>query len=152
MADDGSAQMASEWPVAKFFFKVLIDSTEMSFREVSGLDVESQNIEYRHANTPQFSTIKMPGIAKIGNITMKKGVFKSDNKFWEWYNQIKLNTINRVPVTIMLVDETGNSTMTWKLLNAWPTKITATDMQSDGNEQAIESIEIAHEGISIENT
>jgi len=151
MADDGSAQSMSEWPVAKFYFKVIFDSTEMSFQEVSGLDAESENIEYRHGNAPQFSTIKMPGIAKYGNITMKKGVFKSDNRFWDWYNQIKLNTIKRVPVTIILLDETGNPTMTWTLVNAWPTKITATDMLSNSNEQAVESIEIAHEGISIEN-
>jgi phage tail-like protein len=151
MADDGSAQSTSAWPVAKFYFQVIWDSTEIAFQEVSGLDAETQIIEYRHGNSPVFSTVTMPGIAKYGNITMKKGVFKSDNKFWEWYNQVKLNTIKRVPVTISLLDEAGAPTITWKLSNAWPTKITATDMQAVGNEPGIETIEIAHEGIIIEN-
>lgn len=151
MADDGSAQSTSIWPIPKFHFQVKWDSEVMSFQEVSGLDIESQPIEYRAGDSPEFSTIKMPGIKKSSNVTMKKGVFKSDNKFWDWFNQIKMNTIKRIPVTISLLDEEGSPTMVWTLANAFPTKITGTDMKSDGNEVAIESIEIAHEGITIEN-
>ena len=151
MADDGSAQSTSLWPMPKFYFKVIIDTFEISFQEVSGLDVEAQAIEYRHGDSKEFSTINMPGIKKTGNVTMKKGVFVSDNNFWDWSNQIKMNTIKRVPVTIILLDEAGNPAMTWKLINAWPTKITSTDIKSAGNEVAFETIEIAHEGLTIEN-
>lgn len=93
----------------------------------------------------------MPGIKKYGNVTLKKGVFKGDNKFWDWFNAIKMNTINREDVTIKLLDEEGNPTMVWSLKNAWPTKITGTDMKSDGNEVAVETLEIAHEGLTIDN-
>jgi len=151
MADDGSAQSTSLWPIPKFHFQVKWDSEVMSFQEVSGLDIESQPIEYRSGDSPVFSTIKMPGIQKTGNVTMKKGVFKSDNKFWDWFNQIKMNTIARKPVTISLLDETGAPTMVWTLENAWPSKITGTDLKSDGNEAAIETIEIVHEGLTIDN-
>jgi phage tail-like protein len=152
MADDGSAQSTSVWPLPKFHFQVKWDSEVLSFQEVSGLDIEAQPIEYRHGDSPEFSTIKMPGIKKSGNVTMKKGVFKSDNKFWAWFNQIKMNTVKRIPVTISLLDESGAPTMVWSLANAWPTKITGTDLKSDGNEVAIESIEIAHEGITISSS
>ena len=151
MADDGSAQSTTVWPLPKFYFQVKWDSEVMSFQEVSGLDIEAQPIGYRHGDSPEFSTINMPGIKKFGNITMKKGVFKSDNKFWDWFNQIKMNTIKRVPVTISLLDEAGSPTMVWTLANAWPTKISGTDLKSDGNEVAIESIEISHEGLTIDN-
>ena len=151
MADDGSAQSTSVWPLPKFHFQVKWDSEVMSFQEVSGLDTESQPIEYRHGDSPEFSPIKMPGLKKTGNVTMKKGVFKSDNKFWDWFNKIKMNTIKRVPLTISLLDESGSPTMVWTLANAWPTKITGTDLKSDGNETAIESIEIVHEGLTIAN-
>ena len=151
MADDGSAQSTSVWPLPKFYFEVKWDAEVMSFQEVSGLDTETQAIEYRHGDSPVFSTLKMPGIKKFGNVTMKKGVFKSDNKFWDWYNEIKMNTIKRVPVTISLLDEAGAPTMVWTLENAWPTKISGTDLKAEGNEVAIESIEIAHEGITIAN-
>ena len=141
----------SVWPLPKFYFVVKIDKQEVPFREVSGLNVETTPIEYRHGNSPNFSTIKMPGIRKYGNVTLKKGVFKSDNDFWLWFNQIKLNTIERKPITIQLLDEAGAATMTWTLLNAFPTKITGTDLKSDGNEVAVETIEIAHEGFTISN-
>ncbi len=149
MADDGSAQSGTVWPMPKFHFKVTWDGNDMSFQEVTGLETETQIIEYRHGDSPVFSTIKMPGIAKFGNITMKKGVFTGDNKFWDWYSQIKMNTIKRVPVVVNLCDETGAPQMTWTLANCWPTKITGTDLKSDANEVAIESIEIVHEGITI---
>ncbi len=152
MADDGSAQSTNVWPIPKFYFEVKWDSEVMAFQEVSGLDAEAQPIEYRSGDNPEFSVIKMPGIKKYGNVTMKKGVFKSDNKFWDWFKQIKMNTIKRIPVTISLLDEAGAPTMVWTLANAWPTKVTGTDLKSDGNEVAIETIEVAHEGITIDNS
>ena len=151
MADDGSKQSESVWPLPKFYFEVKWDANVMAFQEVSGLDVEAQIIEYRAGNSKVFSTVKMPGLKKYGNITMKKGVFTKDNKFWAWLDQIKLNIIKRIPVTISLLDENGAPTMVWTLTNAWPTKITGTDLKADGNEVAVESIEIAHEGLTIKN-
>jgi len=152
MADDGSAQSTTVWPMPKFYFQVKWDSQVMRFQEVSGLDIQSEEIKYRHGDSPEFSVIKMPGMKKVGNITMKKGVFKGDNKFWDWFKQIKMNTIKRLPVTISLLDEGGKATMGWTLTNAWPTKITGTDLKSEGNEVAIESIEIVHEGLTIANS
>lgn len=153
MADDGSKQSENLWPIPKFYFTVnLGEGVENArFQEVSGLDVEAQVIEYRHGDSPVFSSQKMPGLAKVGNVTLKKGIFAKDNQFFDWYNTVKMNTLKRVPVTIKLLDEKGNATMTWTLQNAWPTKITGTDLKSDGNEVAVETIEIAHEGLKIEN-
>jgi phage tail-like protein len=151
MADDGSNQSGAAWPMPKFQFEVKWDDKVMSFQEVSGLDIEAQAIEYRHGDSKVFSTIKMPGIKKFSNITMKKGVFANDSNFSDWLNQIKMNTIKRTTMTISLLDEQGKPTMVWTLTNAWPTKITGTDLKSDGNEAAIETLEIAHEGLTIAN-
>lgn len=149
---DGSAQ-DNLWPLPKFYFTVSLGSQDNTvfFQEVSGLETETQPIEYRHGDSKLFSTIKMPGIAKIGNITLKKGVFVNDNNFWKWYDAIKMNTIKRETVTIQLLDERGSPTFTWTLNNAWPTKITATDMKADANEVAVETLEFSHEGLTIKN-
>ncbi|PRY90718.1 MULTISPECIES: phage tail protein [Mongoliibacter] len=147
----GEAQ-DSNWPLPKFYFSVDWGSTtDIPFQEVSGLEIEAQPIEYRHGNSPVFSTINMPGIIKNSHVTMKKGVFVNDNAFWDWYNQIKMNTIERQNVVIKLLDESGSPTMTWTLNNAWPSKISSTDLKSDANEVAVESIEISHEGLTITN-
>jgi phage tail-like protein len=62
-----------------------------------------------------------------------------------------MNTIKRKAVTISLLDEAGSPTMVWTLANAWPTKISGTDLKADGNEVAVETIVIAHEGLTIAN-
>jgi len=140
------------WPLPKFFFSVdITDVGKISFQEVSGLDTEAQPIEYRAGDGKPWSVIKMPGLIKTSNVTLKKGVFVGDNKFWDWFNQIQLNTIKRQSVTISLLDQEAKPTMVWKLANAWPTKITGTDLKSDGNEVAVETLEIAHEKLTIEN-
>ena len=152
MADEnGAAQSASVWPMPKFHFKVMWNDAKMSFQEVSGLDAQSEEIKYRSGDSSVFSVVKMPGLIKYGNVTMKKGIFKGDNNFWKWFEKIKMNTIERTTVTISLLDEQDKETMVWTLKNAWPTKITGTDLKAEGNEVAIESIEIVHEGLTITN-
>lgn len=141
------------WPLPKFHFEVDL-GTELkgvAFQEVSGMDVEVQIIEYRHSNSKLYSVEKMPGIAKYGNITMKRGIFVNDNNFWKWHAEIKMNTIKRRTVLIKLLDENAKVTMQWQLNNAWPTKISSTDLKSDGNEVAIDTLEIAHEQLIITN-
>lgn len=148
----GQAQ-DTNWPLPKFYFKVSLGSPDstVSFQEVSGLETETQAIEYRHGDSKTFSVIKMPGIAKFGNVTLKKGIFTKDNNFFKWYSAIKMNTIRRETITIQLLDEQGSPTMTWTLTNAWPTKVKGTDLKSDANEVALESMELAFERLTVAN-
>ncbi|PVX44364.1 phage tail-like protein [Flavobacterium sp. 103] len=143
----------TSWPMPKFRFEVDFGTelAKVAFQEVTGMDVENQIIEYRKNDSPLFSVEKMPGIIKYGNITMKRGLFVNDNTFWNWHQQVVMNTIKRRTIVIKLLDENGNVTMQWTLNNAWPTKITSTDLKSDGNEVAIDMIEIAHEQLIISN-
>lgn len=149
MADERSTEAGSVWPQPKFYFRVQWGAETLSFQEVSGLDVETQPIEYRHGDGPKFSAINMPSIKKVGKITMKKGVFNLNSNIWDWIDQIKMNAIERRAVMITLLDESGTPAMIWTLANAWPTKVSGTDLKSDGSEIAIESIEFAHEGVTI---
>lgn len=149
MADDGSAQSAATWPLVKFSFQVKWDDAEFIFQEVTGLSSETQVIEYRGGSSPVYSTVKMPGIQKFSNVTLKKGMFKGDKNLWDKYNLIKMNTYKRATITISLLDESQAVAMSWTLTNAFPTKITVTDMKSDGSEIAVESLELAHEGLKI---
>ena len=138
------------WPLPKFYFMVDWGSTtNIPFQEVSGLESETEPLEYMHDNNKVFSKINMPGMVKNSKVTMKKGVFANYNTFWDWYAKIKMNTIERQNVVIKLLDEGGQPAMVWTLLNAWPTKISSTDLKSEATEVAVESIDIMHEGLTI---
>ena len=87
---------------------------------------------------------------KFGNLTLKRGTFASDKDYFNWWNTVKLNTIERRDMTISLLNENHEPSVTWKVKNAWPTKVQSTDLKSDGNEVAIETMEVVHEGLTVE--
>jgi len=144
--------MATKYPYVVFSFRVQIDAKELAFTEASGLTTETQVIEHRSGNDKVFSSVKMPGIPKFGNVTLKRGMANEDNiKFlYEWYSQIALNTVPRKTINISMLGASGDPVVTWKILNAWPVKIEGPGFKSTGNEVAIESVELAHEGIEVE--
>ncbi|MBL7731668.1 MAG: phage tail protein [Chitinophagaceae bacterium] len=140
----------ANYPLPAFHFRVDWGGSTITFSEVSGLNIENQVIEYRDGASPEFSMRKMPGLQKFGNITMKRGIFKGDNEYYEWLNTIKMNTIERRDVTISLLDEEHNPVMKWKAKSCFPSKVEGASLKASGNEVAIESMEVAHEGLTIE--
>ena len=138
-----------EYPIPKFHFSVDWGGTRIGFTEVSGLDVQIDVIEYREGNSPEYHKIKMPGMHKFSNITLKRGSFKGDNQYFEWLNTVRLNKIERRDVTITLLNENHEPVITWQVKKAWPIKVQSTDLKADGNEVAIETLELAHEGLTM---
>lgn len=147
---DGSSQGAP-WPLPKFYFTVEIEGIGTTgFQAVEGLEAEVSIIEYRHSNSPEFSKIKMPGMKSYTNVTLKKGVFAGDSDVYDWFASIAMNTIARKTVIIKLLDETGAPALTWTLNNAFPVKITPSELNSeDDGEPAIEEVEIAFESFTM---
>ena len=140
----------ANYPLPKFHYQVEWGGSRIGFSEVTGLTVETEVIEYREGSNREYSKLKMPGMQKFGNITLKRGTFQSDNQFFEWWRTVSLNTIERRDVTISLLNEKHEPVMVWKVKNAWPVKVQSADLKSDANEVAIETMELAHEGLSIE--
>jgi phage tail-like protein len=141
----------ADYPLPVFHFQVQWGGTNLGFAEVGGLNIEVQMIEYRDGLSPEYSTVKMPGMPKYANITLKRGVLPADNEFFDWLNTIKLNKSERRDIIISLLNENHTPVMTWKAVNAFPVKVEGPALKATGNEVAIESIEIAHEGLTIEN-
>jgi phage tail-like protein len=141
----------SEYPVPKFHFQVDWGGTKIGFTEVTGLEVTTEKIEYRDGASPEYSKISMPGMQTYGDLTLKRGVFSGDNEFYAWWNTVALNTIERRDITISLLNENHEPVVVWKVKNAWPTKVTSTDLNSTGNEVAVETLVLTHEGLTMEN-
>ncbi len=139
----------TKYPLPSFHFRVEWSGKELGFQEVNGLSVETQVLEYRDGLSPDYSTLKMPGQQKYGNITLKRGVMANDNEFFDWWNTHLLNTIERRDITISLLNEKHEPVIAWKVRNAFPTKVSNGDLKSQANEVSIESVELAHEGITV---
>lgn len=141
------------YPLSKFHFKVVwngeIDQ-DLRFTEVSGLTKENEMIEYRDGFSFETSSTKMPGREKFSNVTLKRGTFKGNKSFYEWYDTIEFNEVVRRDVDIVLLDNKHMPVIQWTLKNAWCLKIEATDLKAEGNEVAIESMEVVHEGLSVD--
>lgn len=141
----------ANYPLPKFHFLIEWGGTKIGFSEASGLEVTTELIEYRDGSSPEYSKIKMPGMQSFSNITLKRGIFQGDNEFYDWWNTVALNTIERRDLIISLLNESHEPVVVWKVKNAWPLKVQSTDLNATGNETAIETMEIAHEGLTIQN-
>jgi phage tail-like protein len=140
----------ANYPLPKFHFQVQWGGERVGFTEVTGLDIQIEAIEYREGSSPEYSKIKMPGLHKFSNLTLKRGTIKSDSDFYKWINTTSLTKVERRDIIISLLDETHAPVMTWKAINAFVIKLQASDLKSDGNEVAIETLEVAHEGLNIQ--
>ena len=143
--------MAEIYPLPVFHFVVQWGGIRIGFSEVSGLTQEVQAIEYRDGSFPEYSTIKMPGLKKYSNVTLKRGIVAGDNEFFTWLNTVKMNTVERRDLVISLLNEEHEPVMNWKIHNAFPVKVEGPGLKASGNEVAIESIELAHEGLELQN-
>ncbi len=140
----------ANYPLPKFHFRVEWGGSKIGFTEVTGLNIENELIEYRDGSSPEYHKIKMPGLQKFGNITLKRGMFNGDNEFFQWLNTVSLSNVERRDVSIALLNENHEPVYIWRVKNAFPVKVVAPDLKSDANEVAVETIEIAHEGLIIE--
>jgi len=78
-------------------------------------------------------------------------VVKADNEFFGWLSTVKLNTVDRRDLIVSLLNEDHQPVMVWKVHNAFPVKVEGPQLKAAGNEVAIESIEVAHEGLELQN-
>lgn len=149
MADDPK----KNYPLPKFHFQLDWGGTRVGFTEVTGLDFETEVIKYREGSDPKYVEKVQPGMRKYANITLKRGTFLGDFEFFqEWKKAIMFQEGKkkfRRDVTIKLLNEEHKPIISWTLENAWPSKIQSTDLKADGNEVAIETMELVHEGLAI---
>jgi phage tail-like protein len=125
------------------------DQTIAAFSEASGLNAEGDSVDYREGNFPENHVRKLVGLRKFSNITLKRGYTRND-KLWQWYVNIAAGTPDRRDGMIILRDEAHNPVLRWRIRAAWVNKIEGPSLKAAGNEVALESVELCHEGLSIE--
>ena len=133
-------------PYKVFKFRVEIDGlTSAAFSEVSGLDSETAVIEYRTGSEPN-SVRKLPGLTKYPNIVLKRGITR-DAELSDWRQRIVEGNIDRRNGSIVLQDDSGADQVRWIFRDGWPCKLQGPHLNAHGNDIAIETLEISHEGL-----
>ena len=136
------------YPQAKFRYKVEIDGLEAGgFSEATGFDASIDVIEYREGDMTAETPMKIAGLKKYGNITLKQGLTDS-RVMYDWLAAGVNGEVQGKTLTLTLLNDTQAPAASWQIINAWPTKYTAPDFNATASEIAIESIEIAHEGMT----
>ncbi|HWR60831.1 MAG TPA: phage tail protein [Clostridia bacterium] len=134
-------------PYRNFRFRVEVEGIQQAgFREVSGFDASLDVVEYREGNEV-ITTRKLPGLVKYSNITLKWGVTDSMDMY-KWIEDCISGNVERKTVTIIAIDEEGGDVATWQVIEAWPVKYSAADFNATASEVAIETLELAHEGMT----
>jgi phage tail-like protein len=141
------------YPLPKFHFQVEWGGTRMGFTEISGLDFETEVIEYREGSSKKYNKTKQPGLTKYSDITLKRGTFLGDFEFFELWRKAMMFQEGkekfRRDITIKLLDEEHTPIISWSVVNAWPRKVQYGDLKADANEILIETMVLVHEGLSI---
>jgi len=134
-------------PFKAFNFLVEIEGiTQAAFSEASGLESETAVIEYRVGGEKVNWVRKLPGLTKFGNIVLRRGVTQ-DAELWNWRKSIVEGNVDRRNGTIVLLDDKRNEVVRWNFWNGWICKWEGPTLNAKANEVAIETIEIAHEGL-----
>jgi phage tail-like protein len=137
-------------PFRSFNFELVIDNIPSgAFSECSGLTAEGDAVDYREGTDRQPNVRKLIGLRKYANLVLKRG-YTQDTSLWTWYGNIRDGLADRRNVTINLLNEQRTPVLRWHAERAWINKIEGPAFKASGNEVAIESVEIVHEGLTIE--
>jgi phage tail-like protein len=132
-------------PIPNFNFHVVIDGiTRAAFQQVSGFDSTIDVIEHREGGD-NLTPRKLPGMTRYSNIVLKWGL-TDDVQLYEWHLEAAKGNVQRKNGSILLLDRDGATKAQWDFFAAWPTKWDGPDFNAEGNDVAIETLELAHEG------
>ena len=134
-------------PYQAYRFRIEIQGIQRGgFREASGLDATNDVVEYREGNEPDGTVHKLSGLTKYSNITLKGGI-TDDHTFYDWKQTTVKGKTERKTGSIILLNDAGEEKMRWNFSRGWITKWSGPTFNATSNDVAIESIEIAHEGV-----
>ncbi len=137
-------------PYRAFNFVLEIDGIPKgAFSEVSGLATEIDSVDYREGTDKQPIARKLAGQAKTTNIVCRRG-YTVDKSLWQWYVNVFNGQPDRRNVTIVLMNERREQVLRWNAENAWIHKIEGPALKASGNDVAMESMELVHEGLTLE--
>jgi phage tail-like protein len=134
-----------------FSFVLEVGGVEMaSFRKCSGVETETEIIEYKEMTKEGKMIIrKVPGVMKWSDINLERRI-DSSSQLWDWKKQVEDGDIDaaRRDGSIVIKDSKKKEVARWNFVAGWPSKWTSAEFDASGNEVATEKISITHEGLT----
>jgi phage tail-like protein len=121
---------------------------QAGFSQCTIPETSTEPIEYREGN--EAPTVrKLGSLVSYGNLTLQWGTTPDSTELFEWRQLVEQGNLDeaRRNIAVIVLDEEGEAGARWEFRNAWPQQYDAPDLDASGNEVAIESMEIAHEGM-----
>lgn len=144
------------YPLPVYNYKVEIDGEAIAFSEVSGLSIGFETTTYKESPTESGkvgpNVFRMPGQPTQASVSLKKGLVRGGSiaALYGWINTTRINQIRKKDIIVRLMDETGAAVISWKVINAFPTKLDAPTFDANSNDVAVESMELVADAIMIE--
>lgn len=151
-------EIKAVYPLPVYNYKVEIAGTAVAFSEVSGLGISYDVSTYKESPIESGAAgprvMRMPAQATDVKITLKKGVVRgaSVGTLFKWINTTQINQTDKKDIYVRLCDEKGDAVISWKVINAFPTKLTAPTFDAKSNDAAIETMELVGDGVVIEES
>lgn len=136
-------------PLQSFTFLVDANGLEGYFTSIDGLGSENEVAVGKYIVKGKEVQAKSPGRLTWGDVTLKRGI-TDDLGFWDWRQMVVDGNVTgaRKNCSITMLSRDGKPVVTWNLVNAWPSKVSALSISSDSNDFTIEELTLAHEGIN----
>lgn len=138
-------------PLPNYHFDVQFGGVSLRFTEVTGLDIQVEVIDFRDGVSPEYSNRKMPGQHRYSNLILKRGIVTGDTDFFDWMKTVQAGLPERRDIQVRLLNEEHNPVYVWKIRNAFPVKYSGPHFNSKSSEVAIETLEIAYDGMDVES-
>lgn len=128
-----------------------VNDFKAGFQEVAGLGMEIHVAEYRAGNDPENGPLKITGLTKTNDVTLKRGVIADITTLYSWIDNVRNGSQDELrTVRVQLMDDTGKTVVQqWALTNARPIKYTAPAFNGKATDVAIEELVLAAEKIQV---
>jgi phage tail-like protein len=148
--NDRSIDMAAQYPHPAFHFLVEAGFSRVGFARVLLPRLEREVIRYREGGSPEGTSLTMPGLLKMGDCVLERGVVPADNEFFQWLNTALVGMVERRDVVIKLLDAQHQPVMTWHLRNCFPSVLDWSVLDAQQSSVLIETLHLVAQSVQVE--
>lgn len=142
--------MAVPYPQPAFHFQVEAGFSRIGFARVRLPRLEREVLRYRDGASKEETALAMPGLLKLGECVLERGVVPADNEFFQWLNTAITGTVERRDVLIKLLDAQHAPSMVWRLRSAFPSALDWSMLDAQQGSVLIETLHLVAQSVSVE--